>query len=60
MLFNLKKIFQNKRAFIWYLFEMEAKWAVIGLLFGLVVGILMVADIIPVSGILGLCPAATK
>ncbi len=56
MLGSLKNIFKNKKAFVWYLFEMEGKWLIIGLLAGLVVGILMAADIIPISNYWEMCP----
>ena len=48
----------NKKGFVWYLFQQEAIFMLIGVLIGLVLGYLLISDIIPISAWIQLCPVA--
>lgn len=49
---------KNKKGFVWYLFQQEVIFMTIGLLIGLVVGYLLIADVIPISQWIQICPVA--
>ena len=46
----------NKKGFVWYLFQQEMIFFMVGLAVGLALAFLMVYDIIPVSQWIALCP----
>ncbi len=47
----------NRKGFVWYLFQQEMIFMMIGILIGFVLAMLLVYDIIPVSQWISFCPA---